>query len=110
MKNWKFLFMSMTIVGVLFLAACGNADEDTSNTGNMNEEEMSDEMEKDENGDMSNEEMGDEMKENDEVESEENMKEESEMEGKVMMEKDEKMEDEKMMEDGMESKETMDGM
>jgi hypothetical protein len=107
MKNWKFLLMSLTMVGVLFLAACGNADEDTSNTGDMNEEKMSDDMEKEENGDMSNEEEMEDMneiKENDNMESEEDMKEKSDMEGNDMMEKDEKMED------GMESEETKEGM
>ncbi len=55
MKNGKLLLMMMMMAGVLFLAACGNKDEDTSNTGNMNEEQMTDDMEKVETGDMSNE-------------------------------------------------------
>lgn len=49
------------MVGVLFLAACGNTDEDISTTGNMNKDEMSDDMETEEGmneeSDMENEEM-----------------------------------------------------
>lgn len=52
MKNLKFILKMTTLMGVLFLAACGNVEVDTPKSGDMNEE-----MENGNNGSMSNEDM-----------------------------------------------------